>query len=64
MANESTYAGIAGLVANVYDLALMVAQEGNAIAPLSPISVRLDQHRVCSEHTAEALLPQLMKRPT
>ncbi len=33
MANESTYAGIAGLVANVYDLALMVAQEGNAIAP-------------------------------
>ena len=33
MANESTYAGIADLVANVYDLALMVAQEGNAIAP-------------------------------
>ena len=27
MANESTYAGIASLVANVYELALMTAQE-------------------------------------
>jgi len=34
MANESTYAGIAGLVANVYELALLAAQEGNVIAPL------------------------------
>lgn len=33
MANESTYAGIAGLVANVYELALLTAQEGNVIAP-------------------------------
>ena len=33
MANESTYAGIAALVANVYELALMTAQEGNVIAP-------------------------------
>lgn len=33
MANESTYAGIASLVANVYELALMAAQEGNVIAP-------------------------------
>ena len=33
MANESTYAGIATLVANVYELALMTAQEGNVIAP-------------------------------
>ncbi len=33
MANESTYAGIASLVANVYELALMTAQEGNVIAP-------------------------------
>lgn len=33
MANESTYAGIAELVANVYELALMTAQEGNVIAP-------------------------------
>lgn len=33
MANESTYAGIADLVANVYELALMTAQEGNVIAP-------------------------------
>lgn len=33
MANESSYAGIASLVANVYELALMTAQEGNVIAP-------------------------------
>jgi hypothetical protein len=33
MANESTYAGIAGLVANVYETALMVAQEGGVVAP-------------------------------
>lgn len=33
MANESTYAGISSLVANVYELALMTAQEGNVIAP-------------------------------
>jgi len=33
MANESTYAGIAGLVANVYEIALMTAQEGNVVAP-------------------------------
>lgn len=33
MANESTYAGIAGLVANIYDLAVLTAQEGNVIAP-------------------------------
>lgn len=33
MAGESTYAGIAGLVANIYDIAVMSAQEGNAIAP-------------------------------
>lgn len=33
MANESTYAGIASLVANVYELALLSAQEGNVIAP-------------------------------
>jgi hypothetical protein len=33
MAYESTYAGIAGLVANVYELALLTAQEGNVIAP-------------------------------
>jgi len=33
MANESTYAGIAGLVANIYDLAVLTQQEGNAIAP-------------------------------
>jgi hypothetical protein len=29
----STYAGIAELVANVYELALMTAQEGNVVAP-------------------------------
>lgn len=34
MANESTYADIATLVGNVYELALMTAQEGNIIAPL------------------------------
>lgn len=33
MSNESTYAGIAGLVANVYETALMAAQEGNIVAP-------------------------------
>lgn len=33
MANESTYAGISGLVANVYELALFTAQEGNVVAP-------------------------------
>jgi len=33
MANESTYAGIAGLVANVYEVAMQVATEGNVIAP-------------------------------
>jgi hypothetical protein len=33
MANESTYAGISTLVANIYELALMTAQEGNVIAP-------------------------------
>ena len=33
MANESTYAGIATLVANVYELALLTAQEGNVVAP-------------------------------
>jgi hypothetical protein len=33
MANESTYAGISTLVANVYETALMVAQEGNVVAP-------------------------------
>ena len=33
MADESSYAGIASLVANVYELALMTAQEGNVIAP-------------------------------
>jgi len=33
MANESTYAGIASLVANIYDLAVLTQQEGNAIAP-------------------------------
>ena len=33
MANESTYAGIAGLVANVYETAIQVATEGNVIAP-------------------------------
>jgi hypothetical protein len=33
MANESTYAGIDDLVASVYETALMVAQEGNVIAP-------------------------------
>jgi hypothetical protein len=34
MANESTYAGISSLVANIYELALMTAQEGNVVAPL------------------------------
>lgn len=33
MANESSYASISTLVANVYELALMTAQEGNVIAP-------------------------------
>jgi hypothetical protein len=33
MANESTYAGISTLVANIYELALLTAQEGNVIAP-------------------------------
>lgn len=33
MANESTYAGIAELVANIYEIALMTAREGNVIAP-------------------------------
>ena len=33
MAGESTYAGIASLVANIYDLAVLTAQEGNAISP-------------------------------
>lgn len=33
MANESTYAGISTLVANIYELALMTAQEGNVVAP-------------------------------
>jgi hypothetical protein len=33
MANESTYAGIAGLVANVFEVAMQVATEGNVIAP-------------------------------
>jgi hypothetical protein len=33
MANESSYSGISGLVANVYELALLAAQEGNIIAP-------------------------------
>lgn len=33
MANESTYAGIAGLVANVYEVALQAATEGNVVAP-------------------------------
>ena len=33
MANESTYDGIKTLVANIYDLALLTAQEGNVIAP-------------------------------
>ncbi len=33
MANETTYAGISGLIANVYETALMAAQEGNIIAP-------------------------------
>lgn len=34
MANESTYADIATLVGNVYELALMTAQEFNVVAPL------------------------------
>lgn len=34
MANESTYADIATLVGNVYELALMTAQESNVVAPL------------------------------
>ena len=34
MANESTYAGIATLVGNVYALALQTAREGNIMAPL------------------------------
>jgi hypothetical protein len=33
MALESTYAGMAELIANVYETALMAAQEGNIIAP-------------------------------
>jgi hypothetical protein len=33
MANESTYTGISTLVANIYELALMTAQEGNIVAP-------------------------------
>lgn len=33
MSGESTYAGISSLVANVYETALMAAQEGNIIAP-------------------------------
>lgn len=33
MASESTYDGIKTLVANIYDLALLTAQEGNVIAP-------------------------------
>lgn len=33
MTTPSTYAGIASLVANIYDLAVLTAQEGNAIAP-------------------------------
>ena len=33
MANESTYTGISTLIANVYETALMAAQEGNIIAP-------------------------------
>jgi len=33
MANESTYAGISGLVANVYEVALQAATEGNVVAP-------------------------------
>ena len=33
MANESTYAGIAALVANVYDNAMHAAFEGNVISP-------------------------------
>lgn len=33
MANESSYAGISTLVANVYETALMTMQEGNVIAP-------------------------------
>ncbi len=33
MANESTYAGIASMVANIYELALLTAQEGNVVAP-------------------------------
>jgi hypothetical protein len=37
MANESTYAGISGLVANVYDIAFLTAQEGNVIAPFVTI---------------------------
>jgi hypothetical protein len=33
MADESTYTGISSLVANIYELALLTAQEGNVIAP-------------------------------
>lgn len=33
MANESTYAGISGLVANVYEVALQALTEGNVVAP-------------------------------
>jgi len=34
MANESTYAGISGIIASVYETALFTAQEGGVIAPL------------------------------
>ena len=33
MSGESTYAGIADLVANVYEVAMQVATEGNVVAP-------------------------------
>lgn len=33
MSGESTYTGISTLVANVYELALLAAQEGNVVAP-------------------------------
>lgn len=34
MANESTYSDISTLVGNIYEIALMTAQEGNIVAPL------------------------------
>ena len=34
MANETTYADVKTLIGNIYELALMTAQEGNIIAPL------------------------------